>query len=61
MTDDCGIDAMSPRLSWKNLGKNVNTNKNAIKSGNKEPFESKPDCKVSVGSISPLQKYQLVS
>ncbi len=39
---------MSPKLSWKNLVKNVNTNKNAIKSGNKEPFEPKPDCKVSV-------------
>ena len=39
---------MSPKLSWKILGKNVNTNKNAIKSGNKKPFEPKPDCKVSV-------------
>ncbi|MEH1793630.1 hypothetical protein [Nostoc sp.] len=37
-----------PGKSWKNLGKNVNTNKNAIKSGNFEPFEPKPDCKVSV-------------
>ncbi|WP_317616642.1 hypothetical protein [Nostoc sp. 'Peltigera membranacea cyanobiont' 232] len=26
----------------------MNTNKNAIKSGNFEPFEPKPDCKVSV-------------
>ena len=39
---------MSLTLSWKNLGKNVNTNKNAIKSGNKQPFEPKPDCKVSI-------------
>lgn len=26
----------------------MNTNKNAIKSGNKQPFEPKPDCKVSI-------------
>ncbi len=43
---------MSLTLSWKNLGKNVNTNKNAIKSGNKQPFEPKPDCKVSIEQIS---------
>jgi hypothetical protein len=40
--------SLSPKLSWKILGKNVNTNKNAIKSGNQEIKEPKPDCKVSV-------------
>jgi hypothetical protein len=39
---------MSPRLSWKNLGKNVNTKKNALNGGNKELKEPKLDCKVSV-------------
>ena len=49
MTDDCGIGAVCrPNCHGKIKVLNVNTNNNAINSGNKEPKEPKPDCKVSV-------------